>query len=218
MAASASRFALGVGGLIILAGCGSSERPLNDREQIVRSVLALLVSDGKPACTDDSTQENALAVFREMTQAPRAARAQLHWYPPQPLRPPIRVRTADLRGTELGQEQLEIQEPPVRTDPLPGFTQFQLGSAAKRLLVAEKNVEHEVELRRAWMPRGVQSRWWVANRMRKDCWPLYTVSNPVFDQQIGFVTLRAEHWGTTYAVQKLGGQWRVTAEWSRWLY
>ncbi len=202
----------------MLASCNGSTTQLNEDEQIVQAVLGLLASAGRPVCTDDQTEEQALAIYREMTLAPRPSRADLRWFPPTPLRPDTRVTTEDLRGVELGNDQIQIREPSPRRDALPGLTQFELDGAARRLIRSVGAVEETVSIRRAWTPAGVVARWWPLNRLRKSCWPLFSLSNPVRDRQAAFVTVRAEHWGTLYALRQVSGKWQVVAEWSRWLY
>ncbi|HEX8485490.1 hypothetical protein [Sphingomonas sp.] len=202
----------------VLVGCGSSERPLDDREKIVRSVLGLLVSTGKPVCTDDQTAGDALAEFREMALAPRASRADLRWHAPLPLRPDARVTTQDIKRSEFNNEKLEINEPGVRKDALPGLEQLQLDGAAQRLGKSVGTIKESVAVRRSWAPPGVVGRWWPLNRLRRDCWPRFEISDPVRDRELAFVSVRAEHWGTLYALRQTSGEWRVTAEWSRWLY
>lgn len=202
----------------MLASCHGSATQLNDDEQIVQSVLGLLASTGRQVCTDDQTEEQALAIYREMTLAPRPSRADLRWFPPTPLWPDTRVTTAELRGVELGNDKIQINQPPPRRDALPGLTQLELDGAAHRLMRSVSAVNETVSIRRAWTPTGVVARWWPLNRLRKSCWPLFSLSNPVRDRQAAFVTVRAEHWGTLYALQQVSGKWQVVGEWSRWLY
>ncbi|HEU0066664.1 MAG TPA: hypothetical protein VFQ57_05425 [Sphingomonas sp.] len=212
------RAALAALAALALTSCGGGQRPLDDSEKIVQSVLALLASTGRPVCTDDHTDDEALAVFREMTRAPRPSRAQLHWSSPLPLRPDVRVTGRDLRRAELGNREIEIREPVARTDGMPGLTQLYLDGAARRLMRKVGAAEEALPIRRSWLPRGVTARWWPLNRIRRDCWPLFAISNPVRDRRIAFVSVRAEHWGTLYALEPSGKTWRVVAEWSRWLY
>jgi hypothetical protein len=153
-----------------------------------------------------------------MSLAPKPSREELRWYPPTPLRPDVRVTTHDLRGTELGDAQLRIKEPDPRRDFLPGWRQFQLNGAARRFLASVADVEQPVRIQSYWQPPGVTARWWPINRFHKDCWPLFVVSNPVLDRKTAFVAVRAEHWGTLYALEKTGDRWTPTAEWSRWIY
>ena len=78
--------------------------------------------------------------------------------------------------------------------------------------------DDSIAIRSAWTPPGVTARWWPSNRLRKSCQPLFSISNPVRDRDRAFVMVRAEHWGTIYAVQRQANRWNVVAEWSRWLY
>lgn len=213
------RAVLALSGLLALTGCGAAEkRPLNDSEQMVQSVLGLLASDGKGVCTDDRTEGQALAIFREMTFAPRPSREELRWHAPLPLRPPVNVTGSQLRESELEREQLTIREPDVRKDALPSVDQMRLTGAARYQGKGVGVVEESVAIRTSWAPQGVASRWWPLNRVRRDCWPLFLISDPIRTRDTGFITVRTEHWGTLYALQKTGTQWRVVAEWSRWLY
>lgn len=202
----------------LLGGCTKTNHPLTDAEQIVQVVLAQQAEPKHPVCLDDSTQEPALAVYREMIVAPRPARRELKWYPPRPLDPEARVTTRELRRTELGNEQVRIEEPEPRRDFLPGLTQLELDGTARRMLRSPTAIEQRVSIRETWTPQGVTARWWPLNRIRKTCWPLFVVSDPIRDRGMAFVTVRAEHWGALYAVRKEGGRLRPVAEWSRWLY
>lgn len=202
----------------VLFGCSSPQRSLEDREKIVRAVLTLLTSTGKAVCIDDQTDGEALAVFREMMIAPRAARWDLRWHTPLPLRPDARNTTKDLKASEFDQKELEIREPGVREDALPGMDQLRLDGIAQRLSTPIGEVEESIAIRRSWVPANVSARWWPLNRLRKDCWPLFELSDSVRDRQTAFVTVRAEHWGTLYALEQTSSEWRVVAEWSRWLY
>lgn len=203
---------------LALGSCGTPQRPLDDREKIVRSVLTLLASTGQAVCTDDETTGEALAEFREMARAPRAARRDLRWHTPLPLRPDARVTTRDIKRSEFDDEKLVIEEPGVREDALPGLDQLQLDGAAQRIAGSVGAIEENVDLWRSWMPPGVVARWWPLNRIRRDCWPRFEISDPVRDRDLAFVSVRAEHWGTLYALKQSSGEWRITAEWSRWLY
>ncbi|HEX8445320.1 MAG TPA: hypothetical protein VF649_01790 [Sphingomonas sp.] len=203
---------------VLLTACGESARPMNDAEQIVQAVLAQQAVPNRPVCLDDSTQDNALDVYREMIVAPRPARRELKWYPPLPLDPEARVTTRALRRTELGNDTIRIEEPEPRRDFLPGLTQLELDGTARRMLRSPTAIQQRVAIRQSWTPKGVTARWWPLNRIRKSCWPLFEVSDPVRDRGMAFVTVRAEHWGVLYALKKTGARWQPIAEWSRWLY
>lgn len=204
--------------LTAVTGCAPDKRALTDDERIVRAVLTLLAQDQRPVCVDDSTQGQALAVFREMQAAPRPARLELRWHGPLPLRPDIRVTTRALRDAEFRDQPLTIQEPGARKDALPGLDQLRFNGAAVRFGSQIGRAENAVDIRQTWVPAGVAARWWPINRIRRDCWPLFEISDPVRDRNVAFVTVRAEHWGTLYALQKTDRDWRIVAEWSRWLY
>jgi hypothetical protein len=212
------RIVAGIALAALLAGCTAPARPLTEGEQIVQQVLAQQAEPKRPVCLDDSTEEPALAVYREMIVAPRPARRQLKWYPPRPLDPEARVTTRELRGTELGNEQIRIEEPEPRRDFLPGLTQLELDGTARRMLRSPTAIEERVSISRQWTPAGVTARWWPLNRINRTCWPLFAVSDPIRDRGMAFVTVRAEHWGVLYALRKQGGRWQPVAEWSRWLY
>lgn len=203
--------------MMLLSACGGGTRPLNEDEQITRAVLQLLASKGNRICLDDETRENALSIYREMMLAPRASRQQLRWYPPLPLWPGTKVQADAFRKAELGNASLTIAEPEPRIDALDGMQQMALDSAARSLATQKIDTE-SVSVRPAWLPTGVTTRWWPLNRMRKDCKPLFELSNPMRGRDVAFVTVRAEHWGTLYALRKQDGKWLPQAEWSRWLY
>lgn len=202
---------------MLLSACDKAPRPLNEDEQITRTVLELLASKGNRICLGDQTRENALITYREMIQAPLASRAQLRWYPATPLWPETEVQPGAIRKAELGKSPFTIVEPEPRTDALDGLQQMALDSAA-RALSSQTIDTQSVPVRAAWVPRNVFARWWPLNRWRKDCKPLFEVSNPTRARTVAFVTVRAEHWGTTYALRKIDGKWQPHAEWSRWLY
>jgi hypothetical protein len=201
-----------------LTGCTAQTRPLNDGEAITRTVLVLLASQGRTICVDDQTRDNALAVYREMMPAPRASRRQLRWYPPLPLWPVDNVAPGALRDAELGSATLRIAEPKPRTDALDGLQQMAFDNAARVSVQQTMGEGDSVAIDSAWTPPGVSVRWWPLNIFRKDCRPMFELSNPVRGREIAFVTVKAEHWATLYALRKIEGRWTPAAEWSRWLY
>ena len=209
---------LTLSGFALLSGC-SAPRPLDPDEQVVRAVLQLLASDNHSVCVDDATEENALAVFRQMTLAPRPSRVDLRWFPPKPLRPDIHVTTDQIRAAELHDRRFEIPQPSMRADALPGMDQIELTGDARRAMMPYGSSEQSVAIRASWVPPRVSARWWVLNRVyRQACWPQFVLSNVTRHHGIAFVSVRAEHWGTLYALEPAGRDWRVTAEWSRWVY
>lgn len=204
--------------MAILAGCTPPRQKLTESEEIVRDVLALQALDGGAICTDDVTHGDPLAVFREMTQAPRQSKAILGWHTPTPLHPLTQVRENRSWQPPLGGGDFAISEPEPRRDFLPGMDQMRLAWAARHLAKGVGVVREQVVLRPSWTPKHVVARWWPINRIRRDCWPLFLVSDIVRKNDTAFVTVQAEHWGTLYALKKNNGKWDLEAEWSRWLY
>lgn len=200
--------------LIALAAC-SNNRPLDDEQKMVRSVLTLLTSEGRKICLNDQTEGEALSIFREMAIAPLPSRDRLRWSYPEPLWP----SAVNLEKGKVDKGETRIA--PVLTEPsdsrrmLPAMDQYLLNSAALRLSTLKKAGE-PVAISSAWTPKGVAARWWPLNSF-KECDPLFAVTKPVRDRTIGFVTVRSAHWGTIYALKPVKGEWVVSAEWSRWL-
>lgn len=202
----------------LLGGCTAPRQKLTDSEEIVREVLALQTADNTAVCTDDVTHGDPLAVFREMTLAPRQSRAELGWHAVTPLRPLEHVREQRSWKPPLGGGDFAITEPEPRRDRLPGMDQMRLVAAARYQANGIGVIKEEVVLRPSWTPKRIVSRWWPINRIRRDCWPLYLISDVVRRDEMAFVAVQAEHWGTLYALKKTNGKWTFDAEWSRWLY
>lgn len=183
----------------------------------MRAALELLSTAG-PVCTDDQTRGDTLAVFREMIVAPHASRVDLRWHQPEPLRPVQKITAHDIKRSELDEDQLKLIEPGAHPVELDAALQRQLNSRA-RAMARNIGIEDEgVQLRRSWVPASVTVRWWPLNRMTASCSPRFEISDPVRDRNLAFLAVRSGHWGTLYALEQKGDRWRITAEWSRWLY
>lgn len=202
----------------LVTGCSSSAPTLNDSEKIVRSVLAFLTSDGSRICVDQRTRENPLAVYREMALAPLPARQMLGWSAPRPLWPEAELKSAAFVRSEIAGEKISLAQPSFQAARFPGQQQMIFDGAAMRLVRGAAQDQNDVSIDSSWAPHGVSPRWWVANRFRSDCSPHYTISNVLRGREMAFVTVHSEHWGTLYAVVPQKGQWKIAAEWSRWLY
>jgi len=204
--------------LALVAACGRpAGQPLNDDEKIVRAVLATLVSDGQPICADASTAGRALVIYREYLVAPRPSRDGLGWHPPEPLRPPPMPTEKQIDTAIAQNKDVLLPEPGDRRDKLPAVTQADLDSAAHALSLPPV-ADRTVKIDASWAPKGVTVRWWPLNRLRSDCKPLYMLTNPARARNIAFVTVQAEHWGTTYALRPNGNDWATVAQWSNWIY
>jgi hypothetical protein len=209
---------LALGALLLVAACGKpAGQPLDDDAKIVRAVLATLVSDGKPVCVDASTAGRALTVYREYLVAPRPSREGLGWHPPEPLRPPPMPTESQIDTAVAQNKDLHLPEPGDRRDKLPAVMQADLDSAAHALSLPPV-ADRTVKINASWAPKGVVARWWPINRLKSDCEPLYMLTNPARARNIAFVTVQAEHWGTTYALRPQGKDWATVAQWSNWIY
>lgn len=208
-------------GALALGGCGAGATALDDNEQIVRATLGVLTADGKPICVDERTRGQPLAVFRTMSEAPRASRTPLGWHPPGPLRSPAEPRAGGIWRQEMRRgrpdhAQVRLGEPGNRdaTD-LPPLEQMRLNG---RALALSSATSETVTIGSNWNVPGVTARWAPRNWIARDCDPRYVLTNPIHAGTIGFVTVTAGHWGTTYALEKTAGRWRPAAQWSTWLY
>ena len=211
---------LGAAFLLLMAtACGRAPgQPLDDDEKIVRAVLATLASDGKPVCADKGTSGRALTTFREFALAPRPSRDGLGWHAPGPFRVPQMPTQAEIDTAERQGREVRLPEPGDRRDDrLPAVRQSGLDGAALALSMPAV-ADRAISVDASWAPPHVIARWWPINRMKGDCTPVYMLSNPARTRGLAFVSVRADHWGTIYALEPQGGDWVTTAQWSAWLY
>lgn len=212
------RASLALAAALLAGGCGGSPNaPLDDDEKIVRAVLNVLVSDNKPLCVDNKTYGRALVTFREYSMAPPPSRRLLAWAPPQAFRPPAMPTAAEMDAAERQGRQILLPKPAEREDPLPAPEQSTLNAAARALSMPPV-ADRGIAIRSSWAPRGVTLRWWPRNRIEGSCKPPYMISNPARNRDLAFVQVRADHWGTIYALQPKGGDWVPIAQWNTWLY
>ena len=201
--------------IALLAGCSAA--PIDDDGRVVRATLALLASGratNEPLCVDDRSRGEPLAIFRTMrAETPEGDR---HWRHPAPLTPPDRVSGRELFEDATGRTRLRIAEPQSNAAALPAVDQRRLDAAATSL--ASVGDSRAVTIGAAEAVPGVSAHWWLLNRLRAGCDRRYQLSRIVRSADLGFVTVTADHWGTTYAVERVGRDWRVTAQWNSWLY
>jgi hypothetical protein len=188
---------------LIVAGCSGGGDGQVDDEAIVRSVLSLSVERNGPVCIDRTTDGDSLSVFREMTRAPYAARADLRWFPPTGFSVPAGEPIPPL--------------PRRRSDALPAMQQQALNGAATRMARPWNNIRHRLTLTGDALPTGVVARWWPINRLQR-CVLRFGVRDTVRHGNLGFVTIEANHHAALYAVERRQGQWTPVGEWSNWLY
>ncbi len=199
----------------LLAGC--TPAPVAGDAGIVRAVLALLQSGRAPTapglCVDARPRGTALAIFRTMRMTTEPD--ERPWRSPAPLGAAPRVQGRQLFDDAVGRDRLRIREPETSAPALPRDMQVRLDAAARTLSLADRSTDYAMNDDLA--PPGMAVRWWLLNRFL-GCERTFVLSRIARDDAIGFVTVTADHWGTTYAVERRGQDWRVIAQWDKWLY
>lgn len=203
--------------LVSLSSCGAPSAPANSDVNLVLQALATtLTADGKPACIDGGTHGDSLAVFHSMLSAPPASRQSLTWYQPQPLRPPAAPSVTQVFNDTFRDDRILIFRPQQNGAPLPFLLQRQLNFAATRLSLVQGSDSIALN---PWNNAPLaQPRWWVVNRLSSQCSSVYTVMNPLVAKNLAFVSVKAGHWGVTYAFLKQDGKWKTIGQWGSWLY
>lgn len=198
-----------------LSGCTGTRTPLTDGERMVLATLTFQAADGRALCSDRTTAGDPLINWRAMRVAPRSSRALVGWSAPRPLRSLDAIGVRRLIDDQIGGRRVVLREP---TAPprLPRELQETYESAAQRLTFVTDR--QSVTIRDGWGGPSVVTRWWPLNRIAPSCKPPYRFSDPESQGNIGFVTVRSDHWGTIYALRKGKEGWTVTAQWTPWLY
>lgn len=197
-----------------LSGCGTA--PVGDDAAIVRATLALMAtgrSADRPLCVDNRPRTQPLAIFRTMRI--NSEPDEHPWREPEPLRAEPKVSGRDLFEDATGRDRLRIREPDDAAEPLPREEQARLDARARALSVDDQSTGYVLSQDMA--PPGLAVRWWLLNRLR-GCERTMVLSRVVHGADTGFITVTLDHWGTTYAVERAGTDWRVTAQWDSWLY
>lgn len=203
-------------GVVLLSGC--APRTLDDEGRIVRATLGILASNrpasAPPLCIDNRTRGEPLAIFRTM----RAANTEhdLRWRTPAALQARPKVSGRDLFEDAIGRNKLRIEEPQSIGAILPATEQRRLDATATAMAIVGDS--GSATFGEAAAAPGTRPRWWLANRIAGGCDRIYVLSRIVRDARVAFVTVTADHWGTTYAVERRGDAWQVTAQWDSWLY
>jgi hypothetical protein len=211
------RFGFAIAMIIGLGGCAASGLPgEDDSGQVLHALSATLTADGAPACIDNWTQGAPLTAYRAMMAAPARSRQPLAWHEPQPLRPPTLPSGRRIFNDELRSDQILLLRPQQTGAPLSFLLQRQLNFAANRLSLMQGSKALAIE---QWPGAPLaHPRWWILNRLWPVCSAVYAVSNPVVAKNVAFVSVKAGHWGTTYAFVKQGSQWKAIGQWTNWLY
>lgn len=202
----------GIGAAIIaMSGCAPSPSQLTPDKQILRRVLQGLSAGAYPICVNNQANGDSLRLWRDSIVIARASGHSLGWQDPEALRPPADM-PAPVSG---GKTQPTAIAPLIRRANLPHQEIVTLDAAVNRLSV-QQDAAPAVVLQSGWMPPGVTTRWWPLNRIA-GCEP-YRLSAPYRFGNLAFVQVQSNHWGTVYALRRMGDQWRIIAQAAPWLY
>ncbi len=201
---------------LLVAGCAAA--PAGDDAAIVRATLVLLGTgvspDGPALCVDSRPRGEPLAIYRTMRINSEPDDRQ--WRTPVPLRGEPKVGGRQLFDDATDREKLRIREPDDDTDLLPRDAQARLEASARALSQDGQSIGFALDGSLA--PPAMKVRWWLMNRVAGGCDRTIVLSRLVHDARTGFITVTVDHWGTTYALERVGAGWQVSAQWDSWLY
>lgn len=213
--AHCARFGLALAALV--GGCtGTARAPSSNAERLVRATLQTLASDNRRICVDNRTSGKPLAIFATMTAAPTPVPRVLKWHAVAPLGTGMTMTNTQIYRDTFDRPATRLAEPDNGTRPLGLVEQGKLNAAARTLALTGEPIT--VDLGSGFDVAGVDARWWPLLRVSPKCPVVFTLSDPVLAGDIGYITVRSGHWGTTYALQPRAGSWVAVAQWSNWLY
>ncbi|MDB5581812.1 MAG: hypothetical protein JWR80_6988 [Bradyrhizobium sp.] len=199
-----------------LAACSVPDKaPRDDEEKLVQAALGMLNGKGEPVCVDATTVGGPLSVFRSIASNPPPGAAPPAWFLPTGFSPTAALSAADLYRGARADGAVHIDQPTNGTSVVSMPAQAMLDRAA--WLLSAQDADRRITIAPSWQP-GIKARWWLRNRVSRHCSPNYQISNPVRARDIGFVTVTADHWATTYAFKRSGSGWAARAQWSNWIY
>ncbi len=201
---------------VFASGCGALGGESEDVRAVSREVVALIGGDKTIVCIDSGTRGAPLAVFRTMSSAPDPARRPLAWHAPTMLQSSQRFSGKQLLNAEFADVHPVIAKPGDQVGQLATLDQIQLNALASQM--ANDNYTRSAGLSGVVSRPNVKVRWWPINRFDRSCQRLYTVSDLAIANDTAFVSVTSGHWGTTYALRRVGSAWRPAAQWSTWLY
>lgn len=202
--------------MLSLAGCtGTDKSPVDSDEKLIQAALTMLDGQGEPLCVDAKTVGHPLSVFRASASNASRTVAPRTWFAPARFSPPRGLSTTDIYRGGQADDTVHLDQPTNTGPELGERDRLMLDRAASSLSMNEAN--RSITIWPSWQA-GMKARWWLRNRVSRHCTPNYHLSNPVRSNDIGFVTITANHWGTTYAFKRKGADWVVTAQLSNWLY
>lgn len=205
--------------LPLLAACGKGPAPdqLDTDQQIVRSVLTTLASDGKPVCVSRWTFGSPLSQFRVAKRGQLSRYYVLDWATPGPWRPPEMPTLDELRESAKRGRNAHIPEPTGYIAVLPKAKRDILDGLAFAIAPPETPL-YWVLMHQGWMPKGVTARWWPGKDEKLGCDSNYVLSGIKRTEHAAFVAVRVHHWGTIYGLVGGKDHWHVVGQWGPWLY
>ncbi|MDN4630814.1 hypothetical protein QCD71_04760 [Sphingomonas sp. PsM26] len=207
----AAGIAFGIGGC-----AGTPQPPYDDSQKLVRATLKILTDDGNAICVDNRTNGKPLAIFATMAVAPAPSRRPLAWHTVAPLRSSAALTTRQIYQDTIVNKPAHIPDPTNTTPTLAYLDQQRLNNAA--MVQSRTGQTKTVDLPGGFNVPRVDARWWPFVRLSRKCYLKYVVSDPVWSDDLGFVTVNIEHWGTTYAFQRRDKDWVPVGQWSNWLF
>jgi hypothetical protein len=205
--------------LLALAGCGRGPKvdQLDTDQQIVREVLKVLASDGKPVCVTRWTFGSPLSQFRVAKRGQLQRYYVLDWQKPGPWRPPTMPTQKELREAAKAGRDANIPEPSAYIDVLPQWKRKILDGLAFVIAPPETPL-YWVIMHQGWMPKGVTARLWMGRDDKLGCYENYALSGIKRTEHAAFIAVRVHHWGTVYALTGGKDRWHVVGQWGPWLY
>ncbi len=203
--------------VLSLGGCGGAPKPpYDDSQKLVRATLKILTNDGNVICVDNRTNGKPLAIFATMAVAPAPSRRPLAWHHVVPLRSSEALTTRQIYQDTIVDKPSHIPDPTNTTPALGFLEQQQLNNAA--MVQSRRGHTRTVDFPGGFDNPRVDARWWPFVRLSRKCYLKYAVSDPVWMDDLGFVTINIEHWGTTYAFKRRDRDWVAVGQWSNWLF
>ncbi|WP_242182950.1 hypothetical protein [Sphingomonas sp. CARO-RG-8B-R24-01] len=211
------RAMLAMAAVLAIGGCARTPQPpFDDSQKLVRATLKILTDDGNTICVDNRTNGKPLAIFATMSVAPPPSRRPLAWHVVTPLRSNAALTARQIYQDTIVDKPAHIPDPVNATPALGFLDQQRLNSAA--MVLSRTGQSKTVDLGGGFGVPRVDARWWPLVRLSQKCYLKYVISDPVWSDTMGFVTINIEHWGTTYAFQRRNNDWVAVAQWSNWLF
>lgn len=203
--------------LVSVTACtGKPQPPFDDSQKLVRATLRILTRDNSGICVDNRTNGKPLAIFATMAVAPAPSRRPLAWHTVMPLRSSEALTNRQIYQDTIVNRPSHIPDPANASPTLGFLDQQKLNNAA--MVLSRTGQSKTVDFAGGFALPNVDARWWPLVRLSRKCTYKYVISDPVWSETMGFVTVNIEHWGTTYAFQRRDRDWVPVGQWSNWLF